>query len=398
MELKRIDRILLKAMYCVVAGIIVAQTLGQAQLTSFLFALTFPLTVILWMRSVRRSLVATDFLAVATVVLALLFVMINATANHHAISFEYMKKLIMFSMSILFFQTAHRLRIDRSMINFFQGVVDLLIVFLAFMYFTQNLNMHLLNGQLTTYLTFRMTNPNLTGLYLTCLYMFELQYIVIKEKLAVKIMRIVAAVFLAVCVLQTQSRNALLTLVLYTVVALWLWFRGNENLKIPRLAAACISVFPLAFVTTYLRIAETAWFNSILDFLRGEGKGLDSRISIWKYTFEAFKDSPFFGAYYEISGGTGMSQMHNSLIDIIASYGIVVLILVCVLLYIYLYQYGRVYKSKQNYIYILGFAAVLFMGIGEAALFSGGVGIYIFAGNFLLSANAATEEVRGVVL
>ena len=43
-------------------------------------------------------------------------------------------------------------------------------------------------------------------------------------------------------------------------------------------------------------------------------------------------------------------------------------------------------------------AAVLFMGIGEAALFSGGVGIYIFAGNFLLSANAATEEVRGVVL
>jgi len=81
-----------------------------------------------------------------------------------------------------------------------------------------------------------------------------------------------------------------------------------------------------------------------------------------------------------------MSQMHNSHLDIAASYGIPVLILVCVLLARWLRQgRGR---------YMIGFACALLLGLGEAAVFSGGLGIYIFAGLFLLLAKGEKDEDR----
>ena len=79
--------------------------------------------------------------------------------------------------------------------------------------------------------------------------------------------------------------------------------------------------------------------------------------------------------------------MHNTHMDIAASYGIPVLILVCVLLVKYLHQQGRVYEDRKGYIYILGFACMIMLGMGEAAVFSGGLGVYIIVGTCLLLSN-----------
>jgi hypothetical protein len=69
-----------------------------------------------------------------------------------------------------------------------------------------------------------------------------------------------------------------------------------------------------------------------------------------------------------------------------------VLVLVCVLLFIYIYQRGRRYSDKGQYMYIMAFCCALLLGMGEAAVFAGGMGIYIFAGSFLLLANAEAEK------
>ena len=66
-------------------------------------------------------------------------------------------------------------------------------------------------------------------------------------------------------------------------------------------------------------------------------------------------------------------------------------ILVCVLLTRYLWQKGRYYDNKANYIYILGFACAIMLGIGEAALFSGGIGVHILIGTLLLLANRSDQ-------
>ena len=101
--------------------------------------------------------------------------------------------------------------------------------------------------------------------------------------------------------------------------------------------------------------------------------------------------SPVLGAYFGVSDGSGMSQMHNSHLDIAASYGIPVLAVVCILLRNYVYQGGRVYENKQDYIYILGFACAIILGIGEAALFSGGLGLHVFVGAFLMLSSRDNE-------
>lgn len=386
MELRRIDRFLLKGLYLLTAGIVVMQVLGQNRWTSLMFTMTFPFTVLLWLRTIRKTITGTDLVMLFTIALAVVSVLVDMEANYGHLSFSYLKKVIMFSMTLLFFQTVYRLRIDGEMADFIQLVIDCLIWYLMLMYFSQRLRMFTLNGMITQYLTFRMSNPNLTGLYLACLYMLVLYRIFAQEKFIWKVLHIGMSLFLAVCILQTQSRNALLVIVTFTALCMWLVFRGRRNLHIGKIPAMLISTFPALFLTVYISVVYTPWIQKLFVFLVGEGKDLDSRIRIWVPALQRLGESPIVGTYYAISRGTGMSQMHNSHLDIAASYGIPVLVLVCLLLYGYLHQRGRRYADKQGYIYILGFACAIILGIGEAALFSGGLGLYVFAGAFLLLA------------
>jgi hypothetical protein len=265
--------------------------------------------------------------------------------------------------------------------------VDLITIFLMFMYFTQYTRMHLLEGRVNVCLTFRFSNPNLTALFLICLYMLKMYRLFTPDKWYVKIYHILLSLMLAWFVVETQSRNCLLVMLLFTLISARLIFRGKRKLRISKGWAVGISVFPALFVVGYMAVISTKWIQDMFSFMVGEGKKLNSRVKVWGPALEDLASSPIFGAYYQISGGTGQSQMHNSHLDIAASYGILVLILVCILLTIYIYQKGRYYKEKSNFIYIMGFSCAILLGMGEAAVFSGGLGIYIFAGTFMLLAN-----------
>ncbi len=125
-----------------------------------------------------------------------------------------------------------------------------------------------------------------------------------------------------------------------------------------------------------------------------EGKQLNSRMAIWKPALEFFYQSPLIGSYYEISGGTGISQLHNTHLDILVSYGFPVLLGTCILMYRWLWRKNRKY-SKESFIYLLSFGCVLFLGMGEAAMFSGGLGIYILGGMYLLFAQRGVKSTNG---
>ena len=391
MEQQKIDGLLLKLQMFLAALMVVAQTLGLDGLTSYVFLGTFPLTVLLWLRTIRQRITGLDVLMVLTVALAALSVMINASLTGTGLGFGYIKKLIIFAVTILFLQAAHRLQIKSDVVRFLNRMVDLLVVYLIIIYFYLNIRMFLINGRISAYLTFNMNNPNLTALFLSCLYMLELYRLFSPERWFFKLLHIVMAMFIAFFVFQTQSRNCLIVLLLFTAVCARMIFKGRGKMKVGSLGAGITAVFPALFIGVYFLMLNVPSLQKVFDFLVSEGKGLDSRLLIWEPALEELTHSPIVGAYSQISNGTGVSQMHNTHLDVACSYGIPVLILVCVLLWHYLHQGGRCYKNKSGYIYMLSFACAIIMGIGEAALFSGGLGLYVFVGSFLLLASH-TEE------
>lgn len=392
MKLTRNDVHLLKLIYLLAAGIVVCQALGQSGLTSLLFYMTFPVTVLLWIRTVRKTMTAMDLVMAATIMLACISVLLDAGIQNASLSFSYIRKLIIFSMTLLFLQTTYRMRADEEIVTFVNRVIDFLTVFLIVMFFFCGTRMYYIRGRLSNYLTFGVGNPNLTGMYLACMYMLELYRIFSEEKGFWKWIHVLMSVFLVFLAFETQSRNSILTMLLFTAVTLLLIFRGKKNLRISKTMAFFFAIFPALFLMLYMLLIYTPWMQEAFAFLVDEGKGLDSRMRIWGPAVQALKGSPLLGAYCDISNGTGISQMHNTHLDIAASYGVPVLILVCWLLRNYLYQHGRRYEDKQEYIYILGFACAIMLGIGEAGLFSGGLSLYIFVGTFLLFTDWKEDE------
>ena len=94
MELKRVDALLLKILYFLAAGIVLCQVLGQDAFTSILFTLTFPTTLLIWLRTVRKTLVTTDILVLLIIAVAAICVLLNALFTQTVITFNYVKKLI----------------------------------------------------------------------------------------------------------------------------------------------------------------------------------------------------------------------------------------------------------------------------------------------------------------
>lgn len=387
MKLKRIEAILLKLLFLLAVGVIAFQALGRSSLTSLLFYMTFPVTVLLWLWTVRKTMTGMDLVMMATIALTIVGVLLDAGRSNAHLGCSYIRKIIIFCMTLLFFQTAYRLKIDQEMVGFINKTVDFLTIFLIVMYFTRTGQMYLLNGSISGYLTFRIGNPNLTGLFLACLYMLELYRIFTPERWYWKCLHVSMAVCLIMFVILTRSRNCMIVIALFTLIVVWLIFRRRRNLYVGRAAAFVVAVSPALFLTVYMSVVYTPWIQRLFGFLVGEGKSLDSRMRIWTRALQHLWKSPIIGSYYAISEGTGMSQMHNSHLDIAASYGIPVFALVCLLFYSYLHQRGRRYADKQGFIYILGFSCAIILGIGEAALVSGGLTLYIFVGAFLLLAN-----------
>ncbi len=395
MRENRTQPILLKCIFAVEALIVVTQVLGQSDLTSFLFLLTFPLTVFLWGLSIQKTLQPGDLLIIAISILAFVNVLINILVTDTSFGMSYFNKLIMFVMSLLFLQTASRMQIGRDTVRFILRTVDVLTVFLIIMFVLYGSQMFMLNGILTRYLTFRFSNPNMTALLLTCLFIVELSEAFGKQRIWSRIFHIVLSVALTVLILLTESRNALIVLLIFVLISFWLLWKKPKRLTISKSVAAGASIFPLVFAGMYMFLIYNETLQKMLSFLVDIGKSLDSRVLVWRKAWEWIVKSPLIGAYSQSTGGTGSAQFHNTHIDILVSYGVVILFLVCVFLYRIIHVKGKLYRDKESYVYMLGFICAIVLGIGEAALFSGGLGIYIFMGVLLLLSNQKREIEQG---
>lgn len=385
MRLTQMDTILIRMLYLAAVGIVILTVLGAESIASAIFMLTFFLVVLLWCSGAVRKVTWTDVILILTVGLALGNVITNAWIENTKVSFSYFKKFIMFICTLIYFQAAHKLRIDDKTEKFLLTVNSALATFFAVYYCHNQTEVYLMNNRVSDYLTFGFTNPNLTALFLMCIYLGELHQFFRNRSAFKKLWHLFLTAVVCYFVWETGSRNCMLTLVGVTVLGVLLQL-AKKGFRLPKWLSLLIAVWPIVFVLAYMLVIENQTLQKILSFMASEGKGIDARLTIWLSALQHYAESPLLGAYSQISRGTGMSQLHNTHLDILTSYGTIILILVCYLLYSVIHS-ANSRNMKEETMARICFSGTIIMGMGEAALFSGGLGIYIFSGMFLLLCN-----------
>lgn len=381
----RVDTFLIKLQFLLLAGITVTQVLNKPSISSMLFMLTFLVTLAFWFLTASRRISKTDILMSWIIVLSFVSVAINAIITDANVSFNYVKKLIMFWTTLIFLSSMRVYKPNHEVVQFIFRVNALMAIFLIGMHFLQHDQMYTWNRRVTDYLLFRFTNPNLTAIFLSGICIIELLSAYRAGKRKWKTFHSALVLFMAWFVIKTQCRNAQLLLTAFFAVYIFMILFPRNRLRMKKWMAVVISVFPALFSAVYLLFVYTPGIQTMFAFLIGEGKRLDSRVLIWTQAYQAISSSPIFGAYSEISNGTGQSQLHNSHVDVAASYGIPVLILLCIFLCRILSSQPK--QGHMQFVCLAGVTALLMSGIGEGMVFSGGLGIYIFVGIILMLAN-----------
>lgn len=377
---------IIRLLYLCEAFAIIFHVIGKTQMVTPLFYFTFVLVFLMFVNKIGYKIHIFDLVCFFLIMCSFVNIMINAVLCDSAITFTYLKKYIMFTVTIMFFYVARNIEIDKYTRRYIMVLIKGLVIFLIAYYYFNSVNVFLLDGKVSRYLTFGLTNPNLTVLFLLCFaFILFIEFLQEKNKL-IKVLDILMGGYLCLFILLTRSRNGILILCIFLSLLIYMHIK-KSNLRIGKKLSLFISIFPLLFIVMYFTMINNQSIANVFDFLVEKGKELDSRVIIWSFALEKFKTSPVFGAYSQISNGSGISQLHNSHLDIMASYGVLPLILTCYLLYKLLNNNNKLYQDKSNYLYTIGFAFSLLMGMGEAAVFAGGLGIYLFSGVFLLLRN-----------
>lgn len=273
------------------------------------------------------------------------------------------------------FSAADKLRVDADTGRWISRVMALSSAVLVAMYFWKGRELYEIHGRISNYLTFHFTNPNLTGLFLFCLAVYQFADALYGRDRKLQIVHGVLFAFLAYFIWKTQSRNALLVLIVFLVLAVVLFLHKKQTVAVGKGFCALMAVWPLLFAWLYMQLYGSSVVGRVLGFAVSEGKLLNSRTKMWNFAMQRYRTSPIVGAYNQITEGTGAGQMHNTHVDILAAYGPVVLVLVCVILYLLMRRSAT--NATHHPLYVVGFMCTIVMGMGEAAMFTGSLGLYI---------------------
>lgn len=376
-----------------VSGIIVATILEMNGLASAMFTMTFFLTVALWLIVADRRIGKLSIFMILIIMLSCGCVLIDAMITDTILSFSYLKKMLMFWSTLVFFATMCEYEPDKSVVDFVFGLNTLIVLSLLAVYYTRTEVAYTWNGRITNYLLFRFTNPNTTAAFLSALCMIEILAAYTSGKRLQKCMHLVLAGFMVFFVIKTRSRTMLILLLAFLSVVGVIMLFPRLKLKLTGRMAGLIAVIPLIFAAIYMVIIKSNWFNEAFLFLVSKGKELDSRFGLWSIAFDQIKSSPIIGVYSHVVNEQTHSQMHNTHLDVAASYGVPTLIMFIYYLNSLLQTAFSRKEGHTHFLCMVAFSAMLLTGVGEAMLFSGGLGIYIPVGIMLMLSNYDFDRV-----
>lgn len=348
------------------------------------FTLTFFLLVCLMIKETNIRKI--NKIYVLLVLLSSINVIINALLSPISIiNFDYFKKLILFLSAISFFFV-----IAENKVENYEQKIALRVGFFLALSFPVAYYLLDIRTMLGQFLTMGFTNPNLTALWLLHGFLFVAYVFFRFKNIWIKGILVALEASLLNIVILTSNRAIWVALLSFVVLVMFAVRKKSKGLS-PKLITLII-LLPIIVVVFYDTFLSSSFFQSTFSFMISEGKGLGSRAPVWNFALEKLKTGWLLGDYSGISYGTGMSQMHNTHLDTLCSYGFVPFILFIYLLREVIIKINEEVTTLAQYIALCAFLAVIIFGIFEAAMFSGSTGLVYLTGGFLLLAKSPIKR------
>lgn len=345
---------------------------------SFCFALSFIILMLYLLLQIKKPM---SFKVLTLVILALINVVINALlSNGWSFEFDYFKKVIMFVNFVMLLYFSYRDKVLESTYKLLIYIVTLTSFMLVLSY--------LFFGNIVTYaggITLGFNNSNFTGMWLLHMAVYvSLLIMHLKYRTLLKSLLTMLFIILVYLIILTKARSCMLGIIVFILLCL-LDKLELQKILMKKYFVGLIVLAPAIIVGIYKYLLSSTWFMQLFSFLVSAGKGLDSRLIVWNPAIEAFRDNIWLGDYFGISNGTGMSQLHNTHLDVLCSYGIIPFVLFVYILYFICC------KSRKNDYFnrcaLYGFFSVVIMGSFEAAVVAGAMGMNILTAGLILLAN-----------
>ncbi|CDA75316.1 putative uncharacterized protein [Bacteroides sp. CAG:530] len=250
-------------------------------------------------------------------------------------------------------------------------------------------------------LTLNFPNPNQTGMFLLnsilyiCVFIVSGRDLINKKKLYLLILFGLVLLLIAVSQLlfMTGCRSSFMALALFLLMVI-IDYLSKGGFVIKKWMAILIAVIPFVFVFFYLYYVDSFSADVSMGVVDA-GKSSTTRVPIWRPIVDDFWHYFIIGDYYGISNGTGMSQLHNTHLDVYASYGIVPLILYMRIIYLVIVQSMKIAVCRFQRISLYAFIACIVSCIFEASLVAGSAGMFLLTIGFLALANSPMSRVNG---
>lgn len=347
-------------------------------ITSILFYFSFIISLAIFSLCINGKV--TSLQQNTLLVLALVAFMGFISVFQGEITFNYLKKFIIYVTALSLFYAATTIKTEKKTVK----LILLESIVLSVLCIIKSFSRDAYDTHDCLVLNF--SNPNFTGMWLMTLAMLDVFLLLYVKKPVYKLMMIGVIGYMFYLCYLTDARNVWLSMGLFAAISALIIITKKK--RFGKVTVFLIAIFPLLFALSYLWISEHGGFSEELaDTFASEGKKMNSRVEIWKEAFSYFKEKPVFGAYSFAQNGLGTFQFHNTHVDTLTAYGVVGFILFVKCMYniiVMAMQNSTTYKLVVLMCFI---STVIFMGMGEASLFSTGMGLYIFCSAFLLLEN-----------
>lgn len=309
-----------------------------------------------------------------TVVIWLLIIFLSffsVSRGRPDFTFQYIKNWIIFISTINILFWAYATKVTEEMVKkiFLCGLTVSGLFIVAFLSGRANANLALPN-----YVTFGLSNPNRTGIYLLNIFLTIFIMFNYVKRIFYKIILFILSGVLFYFVCLTESRSCIIAAAFCILISIF----ANKSYK--KFLTSAILIFPLIFVIMYLKLIDTNIVN-LFSFMEHVGKPLTSRVKIWEYTLDIIENNMFLGNYY-----LGLGNKHNTHLTILAAFGFPTLIFVIAFFNRIVNYIGQFLKNRYQFTALYAFYAIIIMGTFEAVLFTGGHEMYVFTGAFLMLA------------
>lgn len=353
-----------------------ATVLGVSNIVSPLFYFSFLVPLVYLYKYVREFPQDTAFLSLCCI----LNVSINGMIYGGNLDFNYYKKVIMFLifMSLIYHCTdlkkCRKLLLD--CIEILPVVVGGIFV-IAYLYLG---NTAVKGGGIVL----GFPNPNTAGMWLFHLILYGVLFIFDSSKSILRFLYIPVIAVMITMLELTRTRSCYVALLFLAVMLLL----GVFRIKVNKRLSLIILLLPLIYALIYVKVVDTSWVQTKFSFLISEGKTLNARLGVWNESIASIKNHFILGNYSGISNGTGQSQMHNTHIDVLTSYGAVPFFLFIKILFGSTTKTIDRANSFYKYASLCAFYAVLIMGAFEAAMVAGSMGLNLLTVGLLVLASA----------